>query len=155
MAALLSTVANLLIYAIYRDFMGRESSQIISNHLKSCCLKPIAAGQPHFTFCSLHRDSRRLSGKPTSGGTLWRHSDLLIYAIYRDFLGRESCSWCACMLLLVSAILDACVCACVCVYTEACACTLRPVRVIIRLLVAFCSMRRGGREWHLKQLKHY
>ena len=64
LAALLSTVANLLIYAIYRDFMGRESSQIISNHLKSCCLKPIAAGQPHFTFnsfnsfCSLHRDSR-------------------------------------------------------------------------------------------------
>ena len=32
LAALLSTVANLLIYAIYRDFMGRESSQIISNH---------------------------------------------------------------------------------------------------------------------------
>ena len=39
----------------------------------------------------------------------------------------NQCSWCACMLLLVSAILDACVCACVCVYTEACACTLRPV----------------------------
>ena len=29
LAALLSTVANLL---IYRDFLGRESSQIISNH---------------------------------------------------------------------------------------------------------------------------
>ena len=132
LAALLSTVANLLIYAIYRDFMGRESSQIISNHLKSCCLKPIAAGQPHFTlnsFCSLHRDSRRLSGKPTSGGTLWRHSDLLIYAIYRDFLGRESCSWCACMLLLVSAILDACVCACVCACVRVCARVCACVRV--------------------------